>query len=237
MKYLLIIICVFAFSCDFVVGKQEKGNGTIETKAFNLNDFEEVSVSGSFDVELTQGPEYKVELETDANLTQYIEINKKGKTLVISEQDGFNLRPSKNSKVRVTMPHVYDIAITGSGDIKTTSDFTETEKVDISITGSGDATLGIKAPKVDASITGSGTARVSGSTKDQSISITGSGDYFGQELLSENATVSIGGSGTAKLFASVKLDVSIGGAGDVYYKGSPAISKSIGGSGSVQPLK
>ena len=56
------------------------------------------------------------------------------------------------------------------------------------------------------------------------------------ELMSENAKVSIAGSGDAYVFASSSLDVSVAGSGDVYYLGQPHINSKIAGSGSVKAI-
>ena len=61
-----------------------------------------------------------------------------------------------------------------------------------------------------------------------------SGDYLGRELLSEEAKVRIGGSGSARLHASVKLDASIAGSGSVIYSGNPEVKQHTLGSGTVR---
>jgi len=89
--------------------------------------------------------------------------------------------------------------------------------------------------KVD--ISGSGNSDLKGKTKDLTIGIAGSGQSRSKELMSENATVSIAGSGDAYVFASSSLDVSVAGSGDVYYLGQPHINSKIAGSGSVKSLQ
>ncbi len=67
--------------------------------------------------------------------------------------------------------------------------------------------------------------------------ISGSGDLKCKNLLSENATVSIYGSGTAHVFASVHLKASTAGSGDIYYSGNPSTEINKSGSGSVEAEK
>ena len=56
----------------------------------------------------------------------------------------------------------------------------------------------------------------------------------GLGLASDEARVSISGSGNAQVQAYQKLKVSIAGSGDVRYAGSPEVSSSVAGSGSVR---
>ena len=72
---------------------------------------------------------------------------------------------------------------------------------------------------------------------EQNVRIAGSGDYRSGALQSASATISIGGSGDATLWARDSLAIKIAGSGDVKYYGRPTtLSKSVAGSGSVTAL-
>jgi hypothetical protein len=55
--------------------------------------------------------------------------------------------------------------------------------------------------------------------------------------MSEYVDLSIAGSGSAKVYASMGLEVSVAGSGNVYYAGNPEkVKKSIAGAGFVKPI-
>jgi len=83
-------------------------------------------------------------------------------------------------------------------------------------------------------IAGSGSIHLSGKADVHQASITGSGEINAFGLETQNASLSITGSGDCKVNASEKLQAKITGSGDVLYKGHPQVNKTITGSGSVK---
>ena len=66
--------------------------------------------------------------------------------------------------------------------------------------------------------------------------IFGSGDVKAMDLLSEETSVKIMGSGNADVYSSVKLNVDVAGSGDVRYKGGGQVNSHIAGSGEVKKV-
>lgn len=237
MKYISILFLATTFSCNVVMDKHVEGNGASKKETRNITGFSHIAVSGNFEVTLQQGDGFKVELEADANLLSYIETRKHDLELEINEKGGYNLDSKHPIKIFIQMPKVDEISMSGAGIIKGSAAIENSDKLELNIGGSGEMELQVKSPKIDLEIGGSGKATLTGSTRDFKVSIGGSGDCLAEELLSENCKISIGGSGTARVYASVKLNASIGGSGDVYYGGTPTVTQSVGGSGSIQPIK
>ena len=161
---------------------------------------------------LTQGPTTSVRLEGESNVLKYIETRVEGGKLIVGTLHDINLTTSHDLNVYVTLPKLTDVTLSGSGS----------------------ATLDVDAPSVESTLNGSGKVTLQGQTKDLKVQIAGSADFFGSDLKSENAKVTIMGSGNAHVFSSVKLDVTIGGSGDVTYGGNPALSSNVYGSGSLK---
>ena len=240
MKYLLLAIVLVATSCHVSInsGDTVNGNGVIKKEARNVTGFSGIDVAGPFNVVLVQGSTYSIEVEGDENLLPHIQIQKSEGNLDISEEDGFDLRSRNGITVRIQLPDVNELSVSGSGSIKSETLINNSKSISISIAGSGDVDVEVKTPATEVEIGGSGKATLSGSTRKLDIGIGGSGDCLAEDLLSEDCDVSIGGSGTARVFASVSLKGSIGGSGNIYYRGEPKnLTKSIGGSGSIEAVK
>ena len=68
-KYISIGLLVIVACNPFV---KERGNGTIVSESWDLNDFSKIELTGSYDVELIKGNIPSVTIETDENLFEHI---------------------------------------------------------------------------------------------------------------------------------------------------------------------
>lgn len=235
MRTLLFFLSVSIWSsCHFGL-EFVKGSGNVISQTRPFSGFNSVDASGSINVEIEKASDYKVEVEADDNVMPYIITDREGDRLKVRLKNNVNIRSSSGIHVRVKMPVLTAVHIAGSGTVKSLGQVTGTEKIKLSIAGSGDLEMDVNSPVIEMSIAGSGKAVMKGETRDLDIHISGSGDYWGENLKSEHAEVSISGSGNAHVFASRELNVTVAGSGDIVYLGSPKISKSIVGSGSVRP--
>jgi hypothetical protein len=236
MKYPVIICLLITLSaCHF--GDFVQGSGNLIKESRSEAGFTGIAVSGPMDVELTQGNDFAIDVESDDNIMPYIITEKKGQVLELRMRDNINVRTTQHIVVKITMPELREISIAGSGAVKTMGRVSSPDKIRLNVAGSGDMILDVKSPFISANIAGSGKIIAEGETQKLDIDIVGSGDFLAEELKSEEVKVSVGGSGKAKVFASRELDVSVAGSGDIYYRGDPNIKKSIAGSGNVQRLK
>jgi hypothetical protein len=236
MKQLIVILSALILftSCRY---KHVQGNGIITTETRNANKANRIKMAGNFDVEITQGPVVKVQIEGDENLLPYFIVEDRGGYLVIKGRDYFSYNSTDGIKVFITTPNLEEVILAGAGNIIGKSKFNGSDKLVLKIAGSGDIKMDVNTPKVTSEIAGSGSVTLTGETKDQTIKIAGVGDYHAADLKSENAKVHIAGSGDVKVFASSQLDVNIAGAGSVYYKGSPVVKQHVAGSGDVKKVE
>ena len=224
-------------SCRWMGYKRIKGNGHLAREDRHINRAEKIKLAGSYDVEITQGPETSVKVEADDNILPYIITAEENGFLVIKSRDHISLSTENTIKVYITTNKMEQIQLAGSGNIIGTNKFTGGDKLVLKIAGSGDIRLEVNTPRLEADIAGSGSMTLKGETKDQTIKISGVGDYNADELKSESAIVKIAGSGNVKVFTDVNLDINIAGVGSVYYKGAPNVKQKIAGSGEVKKIQ
>ncbi len=243
MRYLYFVLFIATItgsctgSCSHVGRSRITGNGKIISEQRSLSDFTSIEVAGPYNVVLQQGADFSIRIEGDENLLKHIDTHVSGNALSIGSHKGYNLKSRKGIKVFINAPQINSLQIAGSGNINSSSKLTNTSKIHIRVGGSGDVVLDINAPEVGAEISGSGSVTLKGQTRDFKAEVAGSGEIHAFDLLSENTSVDIAGSGDVALFASKTLDISIAGSGDVRYKGSPAVKKSIAGSGDIRPVQ
>ncbi len=226
----------------------------------NLKGFNRIAFSISGDLNIVQGDNESVTIETDEEVMKHIETVVKGETLHIRFEKGLNfwkkfkhfrgpidiyvevkdltgldISGSGDVEAEVIETNNFDASISGSGNIK--FDGLTAETLEFNIGGSGNITImEMEAKRMEMSIAGSGNARMEGKAGHQDIQVSGSGNYNGSRLKGTVVDVSVAGSGSSKVYAVDQLNVSISGSGSVRYNGDPRISKSISGSGSVHKL-
>lgn len=214
--------------------KRVRGSGHVTTETRTIGEFSKLAVAGDMDVYFTQGPEKEAIVEAEDNIQPYIELQEKGDELIVRIKDHISLKSHKGIKITLTAPHVSDIVLSGSGNIKLVNRFENDGPVKFKIAGSGNIEGTVNSPSVEAVSAGSGDIKLSGETRDLKINLAGSGDFEGEDLYTESTRVNTAGSGNAFVHASVKLDVNIVGSGDVTYKGNPSVESHTAGSGSVR---
>ncbi len=211
-----------------------KGDGNLKTESRNISGFTGVSAAGSMDVEVSTGSGHNVEIMADANLLPYIETTVKNGVLRIAQKNNYNLRATKGIKVRVQMPQVASVSVSGSGNVMSSGVLKVENDFSVSVAGSGTCKINVSDnANVKASIAGSGDIMMRGATAKLGVSIAGSGNFKGYELEAQTADLRISGSGDIQTNVTNSLSASVAGSGNVKYKGSPATSFKASGSGNI----
>ena len=219
-------------SGERIEGSGKKGT---ETRAVP-SDFNSLSVSGSWAVQLRQGSSTGVTIEGDDNLLQYVETEVKGKSLHIQPRKGVRIVFKTKPVVTVNFIDLRSISLGGSNNLDSPS--LKADKLDFNLGGGGSAKFeNLEVQSFTANIGGSGSVNASGRADKQSYNIGGSGSVRSENLVGNQVNVSIGGSGSLRVHAKTALDVSVAGSGSVAYKGDPKVTRSIVGSGSVRKIE
>lgn len=219
----------------------------VVTETRPIGNFRSVRLVGSADLVLTQADTPTLAVEGERGVVSALKAEVRGDELLLSYEPRGGLwvggsRQSwfssdrKGPRFLLSAKTLDRISTAGNGDIRADA-FTVQGDFEIAIAGSSDVRFNaFAARKLLVRISGSGDVTLSGGVLEQNVRIAGSGDYHGATLQSATATISIGGSGDAVLWARDNLSVKIAGSGDVKYYGRPIVTKSIAGSGSVTGL-
>jgi hypothetical protein len=147
-----------------------------------------------------------------------------------------NVKEAKPVTVYITLPTVTDIALAGSGSIRSTAKFTGIDDLSIAVSGSGNISFDFESDDTEVALSGSGEIKLSGTTEDLEISISGSGDVFAKNLEAKDCRINISGSGDAQVQVNGDLETNIAGSGDVHYTGDASVKTRISGSGTVKKI-
>ncbi len=187
------------------------GSGNIKTESRSVGSFSKIDLTGSPDVEVVVGSDTSLTVTTDDNILPVIETTVDGDTLNIGSKQSYSTSHGVN--VKITVPALNGVSISGSGDIHV---------------------AGLKAGDMHVNVTGSGDVTLKGDADRLRAQITGSGDVHAADLSAKDVHVTVTGSGDATVRASEQLDATVTGSGDVrYYGNPPQVRKNITGSGDI----
>ena len=229
------------------------GSGHVVTEERTVSEFHSVNLRGSGKLFVTQGERQKLVVTTDDNIMPILRTEVRNGRLVVFTEPG--VRHITTLEVNVTMVKVSGLELSGSGIIEGLNQISS-DRLHVGISGSGDASLDVMAKEVTTRLSGSGNmtlhldsgsleSKISGSgdlylTGESMIhhyNVSGSGKLHAFDLLTENTSATVSGSGDCEVNVSNRLNVRISGSGSVRYKGRPQIESKMSGSGSIRSME
>ena len=237
-KILLLALLITGGAFTFAASKAHAKEIIVDIVDRHLSGFNAISVSGSYDVVVTQGSTEFVKVEAPAEVMNHIITEVNGGVLKIyNKHDNWRWNDMFGSHhkiiVHVMVKNISGISLSGSGDVNF-KDGLSANSLKLSLGGSGDVSGKVNVKNLESSLSGSGDVRLSGSAENSAIQIAGSGDFSARDLSTVNTSVRISGSGDARVNASSRVEASVSGSGDIYYTGAAKnISSSKSGSGDI----
>lgn len=228
---LLIIGSISAQRTDKI-----SGNGNQVTLVRTTKDYDEIAISGFFDIELVEGKEGTLTLVGEQNILDHIVTEVNGNKLTIKVKNGFNLKPSSWKKgVSITIPveSITALSLSGSGEIVGNKTL-KANYFETAMSGSGDIRIALDVNSLKAGMSGSGDMALSGKATDFTVSISGSGDINAYDLIADNVDATVSGSANIKVTANKEIIAKVSGSGDIDYRGNPEkIDTKVSGSGDI----
>lgn len=229
-----IITAAMSAACNHA-GTEEAGPSA--SRNFTVGSFDQVEVSGPYDVEIRTGATPSVSANGPQNLVERMDVRVHDGRLLIrprKEEGRFQWGNRGHVEVKVTVPGLRAADIAGAGDIRI--DRIGGERFEAGIRGSGDLLIDtLEAKAFAASIAGSGDIRAaSGSTEQVDLRIGGSGHIDTQGVTAKAAAATISGSGNIAATATDTATVRIFGSGDVEITGGAKCTVENKGAGSFR---
>jgi hypothetical protein len=212
-----------------------KGNGKVISEKRTTASYDEIAITGFFDVELVSGKEGNITIKGEENLLPYIKVEVVDQVLKISTEKNKYISTSKGSQIVIVVPFesIDQVSLTGSGDVLTKNSI-KTKSFSAKLTGSGDMKLDVEANDFDVNLSGSGDIVLAGKTENFNSNLNGSGDIDAGDLKAKNAKITVSGSGDSKVFCSESLHARVSGSGDIEYIGDPKKKDTkVNGSGAI----
>jgi biopolymer transport protein ExbD len=231
-----VVLSVIMLTATVARSQQKiNGSGSVKKETRNADKpFDEIGVSGNYKVYISQGSKQSITVEAEENLLPYIETEIDGNDLGIGTKEGYNIRPTKDVVIRITVVKLESLAASGKssffgeGTIKG-------EDLEVGLSGETEASLSLDYSKLEIGISGKGKVKLNGRADKSELAISGDGDIAAADLKAKDMEVAISGNGNAHVQATGKLEIAISGNGKVKYRGSPSsVEQSVSGKGVVQ---
>ncbi|HEY9048990.1 MAG TPA: DUF2807 domain-containing protein [Ohtaekwangia sp.] len=214
-------------TCPVAEGDPETKEET--SNQYSLSDFSEVEVSGLFDVRITQGDEYLVELTGPESEKEKYKIEREGNTLVIDYNDergvhwGKDLLDIDQMKINITMPQLEKLKAKGAGKISF-KEFKSNE-LDIDVVGAVDVKGEADAEAVTLHLSGASQVSLEGKANTLEATIQGASTLRAYSFEVRDAVVEVNGASSAKVNVTEHLEMEEGIASDIDYRGHPNVTK------------
>ncbi|RAJ15662.1 head GIN domain-containing protein [Arenibacter echinorum] len=238
MKHLTTTLLSLFIIGSFSAQRNDKinGSGNQVTLVRTTKDYDQIAISGFFDIELVDGKEGMLTLEGEQNILDHIITEVKGDKLTIKVKNGYNLNPTSWKRgVSITIPveSISALSLSGSGEIVGKKTL-KANNFETAISGSGDIIIALDVNSLKASMSGSGDMALSGKASDFVASISGSGDINAYDLIADNVDATVSGSANVKVTAIKEIIAKVSGSGDIDYRGNPErIDTKVSGSGDI----
>ena len=195
-------------------------------------DFHRIYVDGPATLDIRQGESVHVELAVAEGHQDSVDVEVSDATLFVEVPKELDVQ---DVVVRVTTRQLTELY--SAGPILVTGGKLHTDTLVVENRGSGDYRLAsLDADELIIEARGAFHFEVDGRAGRQVVEMAGAGAYEAAGLETRTAEVRLKGAGSARVWATERLDVDIAGAGSVAYTGNPDVHRRIRGFGTVQKI-
>ncbi|UCD09976.1 MAG: DUF2807 domain-containing protein [Dehalococcoidales bacterium] len=194
------------------------GSGDPETRTFDYTDFTRIEAHNGFHVEITESSSFSIEVTTDDNVWEYLDVSKNGDTLVI-EYEWNRSYTNVIKEAVITMPDIEGIQLSGGsqGDIE---GFNSSNDFSAKLSGGSRLEGTITAGDTDLNLSGGSRVTLSGSGDNLEIDGSGGSRVNLEDFPIKDADINISGGGFADIHMDGILDANLSGGSKVVYSGN-----------------
>ena len=206
-------------------------------KDYDFANFNQLEISGIYEVEIRQDDEYRVSVSASDDLFFKTQLSQEGEKLIVkTARDGLTwnevFRNYRQPKLYITLPELNDLHVEGLAEIELRD--LDAGAMNIELDGASKLRGEIDVELLDLAVRGAAKIDVEGTSDDINLLVEGVARVDLYELLSNNAKVNIEGGGRAFLNVMDNLDVTLKGVSELSYKGEPEVISDIDGISSLR---
>lgn len=207
----------------------------VDTKAFPLDAYDDLTLNGAFEVLIYQGDKEEVILEGPEHLIQEIIVRQRGSRVVVGDKPQ-HTRSLRKIKVYVYLKNIHKLEINGISRLECRTPI-QSDHLRLYCNGIRDVEFDLHLGDLIATFDGIGSTYLSGVAHTADIQCAGLGNIYAREMKVDILHFESAGIGKAEIYAGTELHVAAAGIGSVRYAGNPEIkSISKDGIGKVRAM-
>lgn len=231
--YSIITLVVMAFAVGkFVDSNTTEGEGPLTERSVEVSSFDEISISGGWEVTLVPGEAYDLQINVQENLQEFVKVSINGNTLEVGLEG--KVSTNERMKIRIAAPEIAGIYVSGASVLRTES-LLKSSRLDLECSGASELYLQVECDKISLDVSGASEAYLEGVTNELSVDASGAAKYYGSSCVTESAELEASGASYAEVNVTSSLRAEASGASKIIYSGDPSeVQKSSSGAGSVK---
>ena len=218
--FFLLLLALGASACGNVdlewdiTGDDVEGSGVLETRTFDLVDFDRVDLSAGFEGQIIIDPDAEptVSIEMDDNFFEFLQVEIRNSTLVI-DPDRVRFKSEQEPVATLTMPTLEAVDLSG---------------------GSTATVTGLAAIDFVADLSGGSQLTVSGTATTVDLDGSGGSVFWMDRLNAERVSIDLSGGSDLGISASEAISGSASGGSEVFLLGDADSSVSLSGGSTVE---
>ncbi|GAA4428690.1 hypothetical protein GCM10023188_13130 [Pontibacter saemangeumensis] len=199
-----------------------EGEYSDNVQTFDLRDFDEVTVSGPYHVQLTQGDNFSVRVRGEERDMRRMKVEKLGQELRIgfTEKNIELFEDDDPVLIQIVAPDYREIDL--SGAIKADIGRVNADDLQLNLAGAikSVADLDVRNLKVD--IAGACISKFTGRADNFELDVTGAGVVDAEDLKATSVDADVTGASAAEVYATTTLRAQASGASRITYRGNPS---------------
>ncbi len=227
-KIILLAYVVVAFialpSCS--KDKKIKPSGDIISETFDLASFKSIVVENGIDVIIQQGNTQKVELKTDNNIMEYVEIQVESGALSIGIRDNVNILSDRTIEMNIVVDTLNSIIASGGSFIDIPQIFSA-ENINLSLSGGSLLNGIIETEDATVNCSGGSIITLSGETEKIDVLASGGSVVSAYDFIADDVFLELSGGCVAEVFVNNTLSVVASGGSSVSYKGNGSVVSQV----------
>ncbi len=189
-----------------------KGSGVAGTEVRSESGFSGVDVGGVFQVEITAGKDFSVEIQADDNLLPFIKTEVDGGGILHIETTE-RINSQTPLRVQISAPDIESIDASGASKV---------------------SLVGVKNSSLDIDTSGASKLKIEGETAEIKIEVSGASSIDAEALKARAASIDASGASSVSVFVTEHLVSDASGASRVSYSGNPtSVEKKTSGASSI----
>lgn len=236
MKNKIVIFVMIILTAALSANGQQDSMG-VETYEYQLDNFNGINGSASFDIEVKKADKFSVLIIADKSLKDELIVKKKGNSLYLGLKP-FSFLKVKSPKAIITMPELLSVDLSGASSIiaagfnsanNFSCDLSGSSSMEIDIiagnvfiesSGASDIYAVLESESVDIDLSGSSDLEIIGMSLDLTADLTGGASADLRDFEIKNADIEISGNSDIHINMDGILNIDASGSSNMYYTGN-----------------